>query len=222
MEFGAQDNQVGNARDEESAIEILIGRIVDGEATTVDRTRFENLAMIDPLLWKRLAIRQQEMAAIVAGVHNHTNFAEQFDVPGSAPGVRLLSPRIPRVWILAISGWAALIALVVYWGMHASTAGSRPTGRGIPAANVPAASMSFDDHLREYMHAPFVHGELPPSLLAAEKQPDGRTMIRILRRIEEIAYLEADEPLPVDTNKNLTKPPAELRGNGPSHDGLPN
>jgi hypothetical protein len=71
--------------------------------------------------------------------------------------------------------------------------------------------MSPDDYLRIYKSAPFVMGEWPPTLLASEKLPDGRTFIRMLRRIEETAYLAADKPVPVEADGRLTVPPDEIR-----------
>jgi len=69
----------------------------------------------------------------------------------------------------------------------------------------PTKVVSPDDYLRLYKSAPFVMGEWPPTLLASEKLSDGRTFIRMLRRIEETHYLDADKPVPVEVSMPATR-----------------
>lgn len=201
--------------------EILIGRIVDGEARPEDHQRFESLANADPLLWRRLALRQQDMAMLEAGVEHELRSAMNIELPDDAPRLRL-SPRVH--WLAAASGWAALIVVALAWAMTSLRANDEQHRRAThdrPAAVRQVSTsdegenrsepMTPDEHLREYLHAPFVLGEMAPTLLQVQELPDGRHELRILRRIEEIVYIDAADDVPVDAAGNLTKPPASLR-----------
>ena len=55
------------APDDAVEADVLIGRIIDLEATAEDQQRFEQLAIADPSLWRALATRQQDMAVSCLG-----------------------------------------------------------------------------------------------------------------------------------------------------------
>ena len=188
--------------------EILVGRIVDGEAKPEDRARFDELAAVNPSLWRALAMRQQDMAALTSRFEQMTRIVNAINLPESERSTTRL--RLP--WLVALTGWAAVLIVAVLWGLQAASA-SHQRGRILPANRDPC-TMSPDDHLREYLRAPFISGELPPTLVYSERLPDGRTMLRILRRIEEIAYVNGDPKTLVDKDGHLIKPPVELRSEG--------
>ncbi len=196
-------------RDGGADVEILIGRIIDGEGSAEDRQRFERQAGADPQLWRRLAMRHQDMAALAAKVGRVLDSGERIDLPGDSA----IAFRAP--WIVAIAGWAAVIALAILWGI------TTLNGREFDASNtgmIPAADpgdLTPDEHLKRYLRAPFVRGEMPPTLLDVQDVPEGRKALRILRRIEEVVYIPAEDALPVDDRGDLTKPPEELRQNTP-------
>src|SRR5262245_51264896 len=86
---------------EDLTAEVLIGRIVDGEALAADRARFEELAAVNPGLWKLLALRHQDDAVLAARFERETAGVERIDLPASPqPASRAL--RAP--WWLAITG----------------------------------------------------------------------------------------------------------------------
>jgi hypothetical protein len=203
-------------RDDDLNAEVLIGRIVDGEASPHDTEQFEKLAAIDHSLWRRLALRQQDMAALVVGVEHSTEFAERHDLAIVAPhNPSILNRSIRPSWLLAFTGWAALLAVGVVWAAQAvNDARSKARlANTLPVLGQPC-DMTPDDHLREYLNAPFVQGEMPTTLLSVEVLPDGRKALHVLRRIEEIVYIKGNEPLPVDpgNDKKINKPLTELRG----------
>ena len=62
--------------------DILIGRVVDGEADEQDLADFERLAADDPRLWRAVALRQQDMASLSDVVDHEIALAR------GLPGVR--------------------------------------------------------------------------------------------------------------------------------------
>jgi len=196
--------------------EVLIGRLVDGEAGPDDDRRFAALADADPLLWRRLALRQKEMAVLARRVDHELASADAIDLPRikslSFGQARWFSVGRNAPWFLGLSGWAAVVILGAVWSYSQLGVVERPKGTEVRSASDASAQMSPDEHLREYLRAQYVMGELPPALLQTEQLSDGRVAVRFLRRIEEIAFLPPGAPVPVDDSGNLTKQPSQLRG----------
>lgn len=199
--------------------DLLITRIIDGEDLPTDRARFEALADLDPVLWRRLALRQQDMALLSARVQEELISATGQELPvANLNDQTVVAGRIApmRSWFLALSGWAALIVVAATWSITVAHRGSdrdnNPAFHQATNSNA-APDMSPDEHFREYRKAPFVVNELPPTLLQVETLPDGRQAMRVLRRIEEVVFISPNAKLPVDSDSSLTKPPADLRQN---------
>lgn len=205
-------------------LDVLIGRIVDGEASPAQRQHFEALAIDEPGLWRRLALRQQDMAMLAVHVEPTLNAAEKIELPvGGADGAvapaaqrggeiaaaPLLLSAAKGPWWMAVSGWAAVVALATAWGAGLLPAGPRsPSGPG--PAGIRLANLPPEEHLSEYMQAPYVMGEMPPTLLQVDEISDGRLAVSYLRRIVEVAYYNSAEEIPIDSN-GLTSSPRELR-----------
>ena len=207
------NKRLSDISNEELELERLLSRIVDGECTPQDSRALAEMASADPQIWCRLAVRQQDMTVLSAHVNRTLDRAERIDLPHQAPNAtsaaRLSGVRTP--WWIALSGWAAMIALVAIWSIWlASGQGSHQPKHVIPAGSG-TGELTPDEHLREYLLAPFVVSELPPTLLEVEEQPDGRKVLHILRRIEEFVVLESDDQVPVNDQGTLTKPPSEMR-----------
>jgi hypothetical protein len=83
---------------------------------------------------------------------------------------------------------------------------------GLTAA---AASLSPEEHYARYRSAPYVLGEMPPEVLQVDEMTDGRVAVHFMRRIEEVAFLDPTQPLPVDENGELTRDPIRLRTSEP-------
>jgi len=203
-------------------IEILIGRLVDNQANDEDRRAFESLAESDPQLWRRLALRQQDMAALSMHVEPHLRSADRIDLPAdAAPPVSRMTIRISS-WALAISGWAAMVALAVIWSMTPGRSAplNQDTNTAVPIAATPT-DLSPDDYLHLYLakgkDVGYVLDEMPPTMLEVQVLPDGRKAVRYIRRIEEVLFLPPDQDVPVDDDGILTKPPSELRGEESAH-----
>ena len=178
--------------------DLLISRIVDGEADPSDHARFEQMADADPSLWKSLARRQQEMARLTEGFENETAAAMNVALPKTSVARR----GVPRVgWALTLSGWAAVLILAALWGVNVldnhqqqrQMSGSTTITNRVP-------NMSAIEHFDQYKHrAPYVLDELPPELIEVEKLSDGRYVIRYKRQVEEVAFYDSIEDVPIET-----------------------
>ncbi len=225
-----------------SDIDQLIGRIIDGEATIAQRQRFEGLAQQDVSLWKRLALRHQDMAMLATQVQPALDRADQTDLPTggvvepdlrlasashAAGGDQILGTIAPSqrmgAWWLAASGWAAVVALAITW-----SAGILPdptASEGGPNV-VGARSTVFtpEQNLDAYMQAPYVLGDMPPTLLNVDELPDGRLAVSYLRRIVEVQYFDSAADIPLDEEGTLLLPQKHAASNPravPDSTGLP-
>ncbi|MCH8315374.1 MAG: hypothetical protein IIA64_05325, partial [Planctomycetes bacterium] len=81
------DTSPGHDPSPDDAVEadVLIGRIIDLEATAEDQQRFEQLATADPSLWRALATRQQDMAVLAERVTEETSSANGVELPVVSP-----------------------------------------------------------------------------------------------------------------------------------------
>jgi hypothetical protein len=199
-------NEGGRAAGNGLEAEVLIGRVVDGEATPDDRRRFERLATADPLLWRTLAIRQDDARAL------HEAFRE-----ATKRGLRAELPerRLRPTWTLVLSGWAAMLFVATSWAL-VSIAADRAGGpvAAAPVNQAPAVITPVE-HLRAYLDAPYVLGDLEPVIVQVEPLSDGRIAVNFIRRIEEVAFFSPAD-LPLDESGELIKDPARLRSLEPS------
>jgi hypothetical protein len=184
---------------------MLIGRLLDREATAEDRLRFERLAGSASDLWKTLALRQLDMVELSDRVCAATEPAERVDVIAAAP--RRWSPR------LALSGWAAAIVLGLWWMV---APGEVPRQQVQPAANsavnaVAVETLTPRELLRRYLASPFVLGESDPILLEQQELPDGRHQIWFVRRIDETAIIDKPVDEVVGASGKFLVDPADLR-----------
>lgn len=186
-------------------VDVLIGRIADGEASDEDRQRFEMLAASEPTLWRELAQTQQETFALSGELYQATERAAATALPR-----RWIFPR-QVTWPLAASGWAAVIILAATWALRGRTAQVDPTN--IAPAEV--VEMTFEDHYAQYMDAPYVLGDLPPDVVDVEALSDGRVAVRFVRKTEEIAFLDPKSELPTDEGGALTSDLVRLRASEP-------
>ena len=200
--------------EEERQLDLLINRMIDGEVSEIDRRRFDELAASEPDLWRRLALRQQDMALLADQVGEATVGALRTELPH-----RWLLPR-RLSWPLALAGWAAVLIIALSWSLAALVDRDlSPTRAGsIPVQN---EHLTAEEHLQRYLDAPYVLGDLQPTVLEVEPLSDGRVAVHFVRRIEEVAFLDPDRQLPVDEDGGLTKDPIRLRESEPIV-GLPN
>ncbi len=182
------------ASDQELEVERLLERIVDSEASLEDCARFEQLADRESLLWRTLALRQQEMVVLAESVAKRIEGAEQID----------LSPGHERRRInlgVTLSGWAAVVIGGLWWALLGGGGSAGEGGRGpdelLSAVDSGAGALALtaEEYYRKYLEVGrregLVIGELDPILLQTEPMPDGRHRIRFVQRIEVYAVVES-------------------------------
>jgi len=184
--------------------EILIGRIVDHEATPRELDRFEHIADDRLPLWRTLARQQISMGLLADRVLDETAAAETVE---AAPG-----PERGRS-TLALSGWAAVLVLGVWWAVVAPTS---DTPRHSPqldrvVGTAAQSPMGPEEHLQQYLAAPFVIGVHDLIVLETEPLEDGRHRVYFMRRIEEYVDIDTPPDAVIDQAGQFKIDPADLR-----------
>lgn len=144
--------------------DVLIGRVVDGEASTSDWDSLERIAGTDASVWERLGRAQRTHARLERDVEDAIAIAELIDLPSAGSiAVQGFHSR-GRQW----GGWAAAAVIGVAW---LSIAGI--TGRGGPnqASVLPVREYTPDELLTQYLDKGQaegrVMGEMAPMLVDA-------------------------------------------------------
>lgn len=176
----------GDGLDLRDQLDLLVSRIVDGEASEADWTTFAALAERHPLAWKVLAQSQRDNAALSLTVNVALHAADRVDLPSPDAAqlwtARRAAPARIRTWsrLGAVSGWAAaaVIAFAAYTGAISPrpSAGNpdaftqRPLASSAPIPTpaggaVQTAGWMPEDFVRGYMETGArtgqVIGELP-------------------------------------------------------------
>lgn len=194
--------QYHDSMDERS---LLLSRIADGEASAADIARFEQLAQSDLTLRRDLDELQQAMRALAAELASEVAAADGVEWPESARSFKFAG------WGWAISGWAAAIALAVLWVFATKFAPTQVELHHTRPAGDSSVNMTYDQLRRAYLTAPFVLDELDPIVLEVEELSDGRIAVRFMRRIEEIMFVEPNDPLTIDDEGALQQDPSIFR-----------
>ncbi|MBL0927714.1 MAG: hypothetical protein IBJ11_08690 [Phycisphaerales bacterium] len=178
--------------------EVLLGRVVDGEATPADWAELERLAGTDQAVWTRLASAQRAHARLIRAVEDRVAVAELIDLPrhdvlarigagGAGTGGRA------RQW----GGWAAAAAVALVWASTSGVfrqsfpgGGMNRAGVGIGLAPVAAEPpMSTDDYYSRFMRSGLAEGrilgEMPARLVESRDLPTGDREITYVRQIVE-------------------------------------
>lgn len=144
--------------------DILIGRVVDQEATDADWRALHEQAEQDPSIWRELAQAQRDHAELGAELEGALACADTVEIPGHEHYSRSLTERI-RV-VTTWSGWVAAAVMLLAWTgvLGPAPQESSETGaqRGefvpIPAGKPEAA---LDYYLDEGRKMGSVVGEVP-------------------------------------------------------------
>jgi len=93
--------------------DILISRVIDGEATPEDWTAFKALAAREPDIWRDLAEAQQDHAEITAAIESAIAIADEIEAPIEVHFSDRLTEKLRMVgsW----GGWAAAAAVIAIW-----------------------------------------------------------------------------------------------------------
>jgi hypothetical protein len=173
--------------------DILITRVLDGEATPEDWAAFRAMAARDPVVWVDLTDAQQDRAELASAVAEAIAIADHIEAPIEIHVGERLNARIRTgvAWL----GWAA--AAVMAFGAFTGLPGLAGVGTGGSAqeaglfrVNTPEDAMQL--YLDKGQQAGSVLGEVPERvLLSSEPLADGRGYsVVYLRQIVECQRVE--------------------------------
>lgn len=171
--------------------DVLLSRVLDGEASPEDWQAFKALAATDPAVWHELAAAQQDLADLSLAVGAAVARADSVDLPIEQHLGDRLTARVRQV--VTWGGWlaAAGVTLAALTGAMGSAGGS---GGGVQAAGFGAISTP-EDALRAYFEkgqqAGQVVGEVPERVVVrTEPMPNGAGFeVIYLRQIMERAVV---------------------------------
>lgn len=192
---------------EPTRVDILIGRVIDAEASPADWGELEALAATDPAVWTRLATAQREHARLERTVDDALTVAELVDAPDPTRYTPSRWTEISVRW-RAYSGWAAAAVIALVW---ASVSGVLPSNAprhdstqlgGLPVG------LGADDIFQRYVDSGRregrVLGELPMVMVESRPLASGAGaeviyLRQILERVEvrgvyEVGANEHGEP----------------------------
>jgi hypothetical protein len=177
--------------------DVLLARLVDGEARAADWDAFRTLAAREPAVWADLHELQAQHAALCGAVSLATRAAERIPLPidrGALVDTRRFERRMDTFarW----GGWAAAAAVLgvlitgqVRTGQHPPRQPGKTSVPSNQASLVPAA-MTPDAALQNYIQRGGEDGrviaEMPDRVvLETRPLPDGRVEVLYLRQILE-------------------------------------
>ncbi len=161
--------------------DLLVSRIVDGDADAAHWSAFEALTRTDPDAWRELAIMQRQSQALTGVVQEAVWTAGLVDLPEPAVGARQQPHRDapsdpPRGILTLLSGWsgwavAAMVALVWFVGPRTPM----PVSDGTQAAGI-LPVRTYEDAVRDYLELGAenerVLGEVPQRVLIDSRALD--------------------------------------------------
>lgn len=155
---------------EQAPEDILISRVVGGEATNGDWDRLTALADGDPALWRRLGETLRDQAGFARAVNASVSIAEAIDLP-PAPRVRTTpgqaAAHVPALRIGRWSGWAVAAVVAIAWVAWLFEAGRNPNPPAYNTAGLAGAPAA--DLLQAYLdrgrREDRVIGEVPERVL---------------------------------------------------------
>jgi hypothetical protein len=137
--------------------ELLISRIVDGEATPRDWAEFRMQAEREASLWRDLAEAQRMTGEMSDEVAVALSVVNQVDVPMHTEMVRRLSGRIRLVGVWG--GWLAAACVGLMWA-----SGNRSAPGGTTQAGL-TSMQALQEYLDKGQSTGKVLGELPEKVL---------------------------------------------------------
>lgn len=169
-------NSMGPADFEPTREDVLIGRVVDGEASSSDWEALERIASGDVTLWERVGRAQRTHARLEREVEDAIAIAELIE----APSPRVLAGQSLSMRIRQYGGWAAAAAVALAWvslQRPGSTSLMPSTGETAGLAALPV-SLTPDQALAQYVRAGQadgrVLGEMQPMLVSTRALGEGQ------------------------------------------------
>jgi hypothetical protein len=185
--------------------EILIARVVDGEATAEQWTLFCRMAEVDPSLWRELAEAQHQQSELSAQVNLAVAAADHVEAPVAQEMALRFNQRVRAAVVVGgWSGWlAAAAALLIAWGMGVpglggsglgglggGSGGLSPDGIAVKAGLGGGIGDALKTYLDRGRETGQVVGELPERVLIEARplnpeESGGKYEVFYLRQIME-------------------------------------
>lgn len=197
--------------------DILISRIIDGEATPEDWAAFKALAAREPSVWRDLAECQQDHADLSSAVAQASRLADSIDLPLEEARSLQLSRRLRAA--MSWGGWAIAAVVVLAFttqrgtGSNSNVASLLPT----PGITVNTPDQAYDAYLRLGREQDRVVEEVPTRILVETRAlQNGSFEVRYIRQILERITVpdlyefgedEAGRPVPIRVRGMVIEPP---------------
>lgn len=171
--------------------EILIARVIDGEATDAEFDELRSLAAVESSVWRDLAEAQRDAAGLSSAVDRAVSIADRVDLPvdTTLPVVRMRSVMSAGGWLAAAS---VLFAWIVTGGPELTEAPALRIPQHVAGLAPASAADALDRYLTLGREEGQVLGEMPTGVVL-ERRPladgDGYEVI-YLRQIMERAFVE--------------------------------
>jgi hypothetical protein len=188
--FTTADRRPDDPRDD-----ILINRVVDGEATPADWAELDVVAQRDPSVWARLAESQRSHASLQRAVEDALTVAELVDLPHPSERLERAWDSRVRVW----GGWMVAAIVAIAWaGNFAQIRAMRSAQGNADVTNnaglAGIGAMSSDQLFQAYMQSGLadgrVVGEMPMVMLESVPTADGKSQITFVRPLVERAVVD--------------------------------
>jgi anti-sigma factor RsiW len=127
-------------------IQVLMSRVVDGEATAEQWEQFQGLAEQNPTLWRELAEHQRDQGELTLAIASEISVADRVHAPVHEHMTESFTQRLRTV--VTWGGWAAAAAVALMWG------GAQRHSPGLAdsrTASLVAAPSSPGDLLQQYL-----------------------------------------------------------------------
>lgn len=182
-------NNPGASDHEPTREDVLIGRVVDGEASAADWAALESIAQGDAGVWERVGRAHRVHARLEREIEDAIAIAELIE----APSPKVVAGHAMALRMRQYGGWAAAAAIALAWVAVRNPSGVGPgaqvAGLG-PAGGVTSAPLSVEDAYDQYINRGIaqnrVIGELQPVLVETRDlgEGNGREVI-FMRQILE-------------------------------------
>jgi hypothetical protein len=166
--------------------DVLIGRVVDGEASAADWAALESIAQSDAGVWERVGRAHRVHARLEREIEDAIAIAELIE----APSPKVVAGHAMTLRMRQYGGWAAAAAVALAWVAVRNPGGVGPGAQVAGIGPVSAAPLSVEEAYDQYINRGIaqnrVIGELQPVLVETRDlgEGNGREVI-FMRQILE-------------------------------------
>jgi hypothetical protein len=204
--------------------DVLISRVIDGNASPEDWSTFRSLAAHEPEIWSELAQTQNVHESLTDQVGYAIAIADGVELPGGFIDDQPMRARLE--WVSRWGGWAAAAAILLVWffgnpmnkgqfnDLQDETSVAGLPGQGFvnkPYLDQAQPEQAFDQYISSGMSNGQVIGEMPEHIVIETRpMPDGTIEVLYLRQIIERQIIDHAYREVLDEQGNMVPVPIEL------------